>query len=175
MRTDRRSPAIRVMAAGLLGVCLSLGCGKGDAPSLNISTASTDGSGAPGTGSGSSESRLIGTWNGSFVMHADAATAEFDSATLTACKSMKIRIQFREGHAMAMTASMVLPEIGEKTNASEGRWEVLGADGDTITVRSTEDGADPEEIVMHFRGTDLFEMTPPNQLKALGTMRFTRE
>ncbi len=148
-----------------------VGCGQGEGtPALSI-PASTTAAAAPAD---QQQQRLLGTWNGVFAMHADAALQEFDEATLTACKTMKIRIQFREQGAMAMTASMVLPEMGEKTNTSEGRWELLQATGDTLTVRSTEDGAEPEDITMVFRDANTFEMTPPNQLRALGVMRFSK-
>lgn len=160
-----------ILFAGMLGMTLALvaGCQKGDAPALSVS--------APGssTASSSKQHRLVGSWDGVFAMRADAATGDFDEATLTACKTMKIRIAFHADGTMGMTASMRLPEVGEQSNTSSGKWELVSESGDTVVVRSKEQGSQPEEIELQFRGDDVFEMTPPNQLQSLGVMRFTRE
>lgn len=162
-RNDRFSWTWPILAA----VAITWGCGKSETPTLNI--------GASSSSSTSDSHRLVGTWDGQFVFHNDVDKEAFDQVTLEACKSMKLRVTFRSDGTMSMAATVTLPEVGTQSNQSEGKWSFVQRQGETITIRSQEDNAEPEEVSLHFRGADVFEMLPPNQLKSLGVMRFVRQ
>lgn len=164
-------------AAGLV-LCAALllpaaGCGKGDAAASATEAAqpvSLSTQAAPR----SAKERLKGTWNGVFAVHANAPVESFEGPTVDICKSIRMRVVFHANGKLEMSASMTLPEIGSQTNDTDGHWTVLSEDGDTVHLRSQEGESEPEEVTVVFSGDDAFEMTPPNELKALGVLRFTR-
>jgi len=158
-----RAVALTILCVGFLA---ALGCNRGgtDAPPLSVA--------APKS---ATSSRLTGIWNGVFVFKDDAPTDQFDKTVLAVCKSMRIRIELKDDGSMKMRATMLFPGSGEQTNEIHGTWALIREDGDTLVIRSTEDGGDPEEITLHFRGDSTFEMDAENTLKQLGLMRFTRE
>jgi hypothetical protein len=161
---------LRFLSLGyvLLGVLILLGgCGKSEAPSLAISGTSPS--------SDSLRERLHGTWLGKFVMHPDADKEAFDEATVEACKSMQLRITFRPDGTMTMAARMTLPELGTQSQETTGKWSFVSQQQDTLIIRSEEEGGEAEEVSLHFRSRDVFEMLPPNQLQKLGLMRFERQ
>ncbi|GIW96154.1 MAG: hypothetical protein KatS3mg110_4195 [Pirellulaceae bacterium] len=155
------------MAGWFFVVGLAAGCGGSHAPTLSIS------SGDPNAQS--AQARLIGTWNGQFVMHKDADPEAFDPATVEACKSMQIRITFRADGTMSIAASIQLPEIGTQSNETQGKWTLVSHQNDQYVVRTQEGDSEPEEVTLYFRGENQFEMLPPTQLSNLGVMRFVRK
>jgi hypothetical protein len=56
-----------------------------------------------------------------------------------------------------------------KEGASPARWQVVGAQGNELTVR-----IHSGEVVFHFQGNDAFTMTLPESAKASGTISFRR-
>lgn len=123
----------------------------------------------------SAKERLVGTWDGVFSMHKDAPVEDFDGPTVDICKSIRMRIIFHESGKLEMSASMTLPELGNQTNDTTGEWSVIAEYGDEVRIRSAEGSSEPEEVTLVFQGHDSFTMTPPNDLKSLGVLRFTKK
>jgi hypothetical protein len=156
-----RVAAYVVIAFGLL--CALLGC-KGEAPSLSIT----------GAGGTLSADALVGSWDGTFVFHQDAELEQFDETVVAVCKSMRIHIEFKPDGKMSMRATMLFPGSGEQTSDSTGKWEFVSAKGQSMTIRSTEDGGEAEDATLHFKGASEFEMKAPENLRSLGVMQFKR-
>jgi hypothetical protein len=143
----------------------AVGCGKGDAVPLSVQ----------GEASAEHTTPVEGTWRGEFVMNPNAQPGDFPETVIEACRSMRIQIDFQPGGKLAMAASMTVPGGEEQTTNMQGRWRIVSREGDTYVVETTEEGREPENGTLEFRGADLFEMSPKNELAELGTMRFTRQ
>jgi hypothetical protein len=158
--------ALKILATLVLLLVLlpAAGCQRAESATASITAAPP-----------AAPNRLVGNWTGVFAIAADAPQESFDSTTVAVCKSMRVDIQFREDGTMNMAATMTLPGAGEQSNESQGRWTLIKDSGDSVQLQSTEDGGKTEELALQFRGEDVFEMVPPNELQKLGVLRFTRQ
>lgn len=159
----------------LAALATFVGCQKSGEPAAGVSDATRPVSLAVQAKPRAAKERLAGSWNGVFALHGDAPVEDFEGPTVDICKSIRMRVVFHASGKLEMSASMTLPEIGSQTNDTSGHWSVLSEDGDTIQIRSVEGNSEPEEVTIVFRDDNSFEMTPPNELKSLGILRFTRK
>jgi hypothetical protein len=119
--------------------------------------------------------QLIGSWGGAFELSDSAPVDLFDEVTINICKSIRMQIVFHADNRLEMSASMELPEIGAQTTETSGEWKILGQEGNQIRVQAVDPEGAPEEVTIVLLDNDTFTMTPPNELRDLGTLRFQRQ
>jgi hypothetical protein len=171
-----------------LGLITSLtpliGCqssSEGEVPSAATSSAPAEptNSNAPVESTPEADSpvrqQLIGRWEGAFELSDTAPVDLFEEETIDICKSIRMQIDFQADNRLKMSASMTLPEIGQQTTETSGEWKVLGQNGNEIRVQAVDPEGEPEEVTIILVDNDHFTMTPPNELRDLGTLRFRRQ
>jgi hypothetical protein len=125
-------------------------------------------------GASHAQSRLVGRWDGGFQMNSDAPLDEFDELTVNICKSIRMLAAFHADERLEMSATMTLPEIGAQTSETKGKWKILAENGNEVRLQALDPDGDPEEMTVTFLDDHTFVMTPPNELRDLGMLKFTK-
>jgi len=124
------------------------------------------------------EKRLPGKWEGSGQVSGELSIAPAQAAlpggTASIITTVTVHAEFKpdgtytwkEQHrGDGIDMSFWVP----KEDASPARWEVVGAQGNKLTVR-----IHSGEVVFNFQGEDAFTMNVPKSAKASGTIAFRR-
>jgi len=131
----------------------------------------------PPWGSPALEKRLLGRWQGSGTVSGDltiAPASEIAGGTASITTTCTVQAEFnpdgtytwKEQHqGDSVSMNFWVP----KEDASPARWEVVGAQGNELTVR-----IHSGEAVFHFQDKDAFTMTLPESAEASGTITFRR-
>lgn len=128
----------------------------------------------PSAPASDAKGRLLGSWDGAFQLNEDAPLEAFDEATIDICKSIRMLVVFHADDRLQMSASMTLPEIGQQTTETSGTWGILSQNGDEIQLQAFDSEGEPEDVTVVFLDDNSFTMTPPNELRDLGILKFNR-
>ena len=123
------------------------------------------------------EKRLLGSWEGSGKVSGELSVAPgqgVPGGTSWVTTTCTVQAEFKrdgtytwkehhQGDGISM--NFWVP----KEDTSPARWEVVGAQGNKLTVR-THSG----EVVFEFQGDDAFTLNLPEPAKASGTITFRR-
>jgi hypothetical protein len=123
------------------------------------------------------EKRLLGSWEGSGTVSGELSIAPGNGVpggTSSVTTTCTVQAEFKpdgtytwkeqhQGEGISM--NFWVP----KEDASPARWEVLGAQGNKLTVR-----IHSGEVVFDFQGDSAFTMNLPGSAKASGTIAFRR-
>jgi hypothetical protein len=118
--------------------------------------------------------RLPGKWHGEMIIY-EESQQKLPAEQVAALSQMQYDFEFRPDGTMALSGVNA-----GKAFTSEGHWQPVKQDGDTLTITSTEQSGSKKDVQIEFDGKDTFYIpvtappTPGAQMAELGAMRFTR-
>jgi len=118
--------------------------------------------------------RLPGKWHGEMIVY-EETQQKLPAEQVAALSQMQYDFEFRPDGSMALSGVN-----SGKAFTSEGHWQPVKQEGDTLTITSTEQSGAKKDVQIEFDGKDTFYIpvtappTPGGQMAELGAMRFTR-
>jgi hypothetical protein len=111
---------------------------------------------------------LPGAWQGTIVVNEDGVKGSLKEDEVAKLKQMKMELAFHADGRLTVKGS-----DGNKPYTSEAKWELVGVDGNTVTIKSTE-GSDEKVIDIRFDDKDSFTTPLKTERADLGAMKFRR-
>lgn len=141
---------------GLVAILSAVGCG-----------------GSSGTAGKDPVQLLPGEWQGSMVVDRESVGATLSAAQIAELERMKMGISFNSNGASA--GDMVISGVNNNTPyQSQGRWELLSKEGDTVTIKSIEADGSQKPVVIVFENENAFYMPLKTEVANIGAMKFER-
>lgn len=111
---------------------------------------------------------LPGAWQGTIVVNDEGVRGKLKDDEVEKLKQMKMELDFQPNGKL-----IVKGDDGNKPYQSEAKWELVGVDGNTLTIKSTE-GSDEKVIDIRFDDKDSFTTPLKTERADLGSMKFRR-
>jgi hypothetical protein len=161
----------RLFVASLLLASLGLaGCG-GSTPTAPAAAAPAPAA-IPQVAAQPAESidvEIEGTWRGQMIVNDSEASKKLKAEQLEALTSMRMTMVFREDGTLKLAG-----ETYGKPYESENRWDLVGAEGNKLVIKSIDASGKEKNIDLFFNDSESFDMPLSTEVANLGAMRFTR-
>ena len=112
--------------------------------------------------------RLPGAWQGEIQVN-EAGIGDLTPEQIAQIRQMRMELDFHADGKLVLKG-----ENNGQPYTSEAHWELVGVQGDTITIKSMEDGLQEKMIDIHFHGKDDFVMPLKTERADIGSMKFKR-
>lgn len=109
---------------------------------------------------------IEGTWQGQMIVNAAAAADKLDAAKIESLKAMTMQMTFRDNGTLELASGGQQP--------SENRWDLVGVEGNKLTIKSIEKDGQEKNIDLFFIDSNSFDIPLTTEVAELGAMRFTR-
>jgi hypothetical protein len=152
------------LLAGLVGL---VGCGGSSAPAPQANAAAT--TAQTQQPAESIDVELEGTWHGQMIVNENEATKKLKTEQVAALKAMQMTMTFREDGTLKLAG-----ENAGKPYESENRWDLVGVEGNKLTIKSLDPDGQAKNIDLFFNNSQSFDMPLSTEVAELGAMRFTR-
>jgi hypothetical protein len=115
--------------------------------------------------------QLPGSWQGEVQVN-EAGITGLGAEEVATLRQMRLELDFRPDGKLILKG-----ENKGQPYTSQAHWELVGMQGNTITIKTTEDAEEgPQEklVDFHFFGKDDFVMPLKTERADLGSMKFKR-
>jgi hypothetical protein len=146
---SRRITVVRILSASFILVSLTVVCS--------------------GCGSSAPAERLPGKWNGKVILSHETIGNSLSPAHIAELEKMQMGIEFTKDGQMILSGAN-----GNVPYRSQGKWQLLGQDGDVLTIKSIESDGTQKDVVIVFDGQDKFSMPLKTEVANIGAMEFER-
>jgi hypothetical protein len=99
----------------------------------------------------------------------DAVAGKLSAEQLAQLEAMEMGMEFRPDGSLLLTGVH-----GGQPYTSRNQWKLVQDAGDEVTIRSIEPSGAAKEIVLVFKGEDVFLLPVKTEVAELGAMRFQR-
>ena len=125
------------------------------------------------TGCGESPSAVVeqlpGTWGGEMVVNEEGVVGKLSDAQIAQLRQMRMELDFQSDGKLVLKG-----ENNGQPYVSEAHWELVNVQGDSITIKSIEEGLEEKMIDIHFEGKNDFTMPLKTERADIGAMKFRR-
>ena len=142
----------------LLPLALFNGCGGGDSPQT-----------AENAPKELIDVELEGTWQGQVVVNDSEAAKKLGEQRVAALREIRMEMTFRPDGTLQLAG-----ETAGQPYTSENRWDLVGTDGNKLTIKSVDSQGQEKNVELFFLDSHSFEMPLSTEVADLGAMRFTR-
>ena len=113
--------------------------------------------------------RIAGAWQGTMLVDDEAVAGKLSEPEVAQLAALQMGMEFRDDGSLLLTGM-----AGDKPYSSRNQWELIGEDGQEVTIKSIEPSGQEKQIVLVFEGNDIFLLPMKTEVAELGAMRFER-
>ena len=125
------------------------------------------------TGCGESPSAVVeqlpGSWGGEMIVNEQGVVGKLSDAQIAQLRQMRMELDFQADGKLTLKG-----ENNGQPYVSQAQWELVNVQGDTITIKSIEEGLEEKMIDIRFDGKDDFTMPLKTERADIGAMKFRR-
>ncbi len=114
-------------------------------------------------------SQLPGSWQGEMIVNEAGVTGSLTPEQVAQLKQMRMELDFHQDGKLVLKG-----ENNGQPYVSEAQWELVGVQGDTVTIKSIEEGLEEKLIDIRFEGKNDFTMPLKTERADIGAMKFRR-
>ncbi|MEX2173508.1 MAG: hypothetical protein WD872_04045 [Pirellulaceae bacterium] len=113
--------------------------------------------------------RLAGKWQGHMIVYDDAVQGKLTAEAIAELAQKQFGLEFAPDGTMVTSGV-----LDGQAYSSPGNWEAVKQEGELLTIKSVEQGREPQDVNIEFDGTDTFYIPVQTNVAELGAMKFTR-